>query len=331
MAGLALVAVLLLPSLGRSEDRRKILVMLEQTKPALLTRLRAELGSYGFGVAVSTPSAFPPDRREIEQLAQQEGALVGLLMLEAGATVEIWGIEPSTGKAVFREVLFDLYQPQEAPEVVALRVAETLRAFLMDADHLHARAPDIAWRSAPEIVLPTDSRPARFKLGVGGGGVYSAGGLGAMGHFDLSLRWAATSRVSLALDGTLTPMWTKLREPEGDTNVASYMTGASFGFSPSRLTAPVQFRAGAGMWLAVMSLSGRATPRYASSQVELVSVVPHLDVAMLFSLTSRLKLGLDLSGGVSTSRASIRFADREVATWGRPLWLASLLFESSLD
>ncbi len=251
-------------------------------------------------------------------------------MLEAGATVEIWGIEPSSGKAVFREVLFGLYQPQEAAEVVALRVAETLRAFLMDVEHLHARAPESAWRPSPEIVLPT-SRPARFTLGVGGGGVYSTGGLGAMGHFDLSLRWAASSRFSLALGGALTPMWTKLREPEGDTNLALYMTGASFGFSPSPLTAPVQFRAGAGVWLAVMSLSGRATTRYENSRVDLVSVVPHLDVATLFSLTPRLKLGLDLSGGVSTSRASIRFAGREVATWGRPLWLASLMLESSLD
>jgi hypothetical protein len=331
LAALAFVALMFVPTLSRSEDRRKILVMLEETKPAFLTRLRAELASYGFGVAVSTPSTFPPDRPEIEQLAQQEGALVGLLMLEAGATVEIWGIDPLTGKAAFREVLFGLYQPQEAPEVIALRVAETLRAILMDVEHLRARAPESSWRPAPEIVLPTGSRPARFTLGIGGGGVYSAGGLGAMGHFDLSLRWAASSRFSFALDGALTPMWTKLREPEGDTNVALYLSGASFGFTPSHPTAPVQFRAGAGVWLAVMSLSGRATARYSDSRADLVSVVPHLDVATLFSLTSRLRLGLGLSGGVSTSRASIRYAGREVATWGRPLWLASLLFESSLD
>src|SRR5260221_8525543 len=150
---LACIAFLFAPAIGRGEDRRKILVLLEQTKPAFLTRLRAELGSSGFGVAVATPSTFPPERPEIEQLAQQEGASVGLLLLEAGAGLEIWVIDPSTGKSTFREVILGFYQPHEAPEVIAIRVVETLRVTLMDVEHPHARAPATRWHPAPEVLL----------------------------------------------------------------------------------------------------------------------------------------------------------------------------------
>ncbi len=305
-------------------------MLLEQTKPAFLTRLRAELGSSGFGVAVATPSTFPPERPEIEQLAQQEGASVGLLLLEAGAGLEIWVIDPSTGKSTFREVILGFYQPHEAPEVIAIRVVETLRVTLMDVEHPHARAPETSWHPAPEVVLPTSARPARFTLGVGGGGADSSGGLGATGLVGMSLTWAAASPFSVSLDGALTPARTRLRGSEGDASVGLYLAGVSVGFSAAP-NAPVRFRSGAGAWLAVMNIAGQAAASYVNTQAGFVSVVPHLDLGARFSLTPRLGLGLGLSGGVSAPGVSIRFAGREVATWGRPLWLGSLVLESALD
>ena len=66
-------------------------------------------------------------------------------------------------------------------------------------------------------------------------------------------------------------------------------------------------------------------------RAEFVSVIPHLDAGLRFSLTPRLGLGAGLSIGISAPAASIQFAGREVATWGRPLWLGNLMLESVLD
>jgi hypothetical protein len=166
---------------------------------------------------------------------------------------------------------------------------------------------------------------------LGGGGAYSSGGVGAIALLDLSFTWALSSRFSAALDGALTPARTKLRGPEGEANVAWYLAGASLRFCATNPMAPIRFHSGFGAWVAVMSLSGQASTPFVNTRAELVSVIPHIDLGLRFSLTPRLGLGLGLSGGVSAPAASIRFADRQVATWGRPLWLGSLALETPLD
>ena len=59
--------------------------------------------------------------------------------------MEIWVVDRITAKTVFREVILGLYDPREAPEVIAIRVVETLRATLMEVEHPRATVD----RSAP--------------------------------------------------------------------------------------------------------------------------------------------------------------------------------------
>jgi hypothetical protein len=179
--------------------------------------------------------------------------------------------------------------------------------------------------------LATRSRMLLFSVCCRASGAYSSGGVGPTAHLDWWLAWAMSPRFSLALDAALTPVGTKLRAPEGEASVAWYLTGVSLRFSATEPTAPVRFRSGVGAWLAVMTLSGQPAATYVNTPTEFVSVIPHLDLGLRFSLTPRLGLALDLSGGVSAPGASIHFAGRQVATWGRPLWLASLALEAPLD
>jgi hypothetical protein len=308
-----------------------MLVLIERSKPPFLPRLLAELGSSGFDVAVVTPSTFPPGRPEIEQLAQQEGATVELLVVEAGAGLEIWIVDPSTGKTVFREVILGLYEPREAPEVIAIRLVETLRATLLDFASPHTSAPPIALRPAPQVDSSTHVAPSRFTIAVGGGGAYSAGGIGPTAHLDLALGCRIGKGFTIAVDGALTPERTKLRAPEGEAEVAWYLAGASLGFSPGDPGAPVRFRSSAGAWIGWMNLTGLPVAPYVNTPAEFVSVIPHLDAGVRFSLTPSLALAAGGSLGVSAPGASIRFAGREVATWGRPLWIGSLALEAALD
>jgi len=329
VAMIACLLFVLLPALAHGEERHKILVLLEQTSPAFLPRLRAELGSSGFGVAVVKPSTFPPSRSEIEQLAQQEGATAGLSLIEAGSGMEIWVVDRITAKTVFREVILGLYDPREAPEVIAIRVVETLRATLMEVEH--PRATSIDTLPAQEIDVLANNRPSRFGLGVGGGAAYSPGGLGPTAHLGLAVTWAVTSRFHLALDGLLTPGRARLRGPEGETSVGLYLAGGSLGFWLTDPAMPVRLRLGAGAWASFMTLSGEATAPYVSTQSQIITVIPHLDLGLRVSLTHRVGLSLGFSGGMSAPATSVHFAAREVATWGRPLLLSNLALETTLD
>jgi hypothetical protein len=308
-----------------------MLVLTEPSRPAFLPRLLAELGSSGFDVALVTPPTFPPGRSEIEQLAQQKGATVELLLVDAGAALEIWVVDPATGTTAFREVILGLYESHEAPEVVATRVAETLRATLMEFSSPHTNAPPIRLSRVPGTGSPTPRAPPNCTMSVGGGGAYSAGGLGVTAHLDLSFAYQFGSRFSVAVDGALTPARATLRGPEGEASIAWYLAGVSLGFSPGNPAAPVRLRSSAGAWLGLMSLAGQAVAPFVNTPTEFVSVIPHLDEGLRFSLTPTLGLVANVSIGVSEPGASIRFAGREVATWGRPLWIGSLALEAALD
>jgi small ligand-binding sensory domain FIST len=102
-------------------------------------------------------------------------------------------------------------------------------------------------------------------------------------------------------------------------------------FTATDPEALVRLRSGVGAWVAVMHLDGHAAATYASTPSQFVSVIPHLDLGLRVALTSRLGLAANLSGGASIPGTSIRFADRQVATWGRPLWLVGVAVEAPLD
>jgi hypothetical protein len=329
VAAIGFVCLIALPLGARGEERNKILVLLEQTSPAFLPRLRAELASSGFGVAVVRPSTFPPSRSEIEQLAQQEGATAGLSLIEAGSGVEIWVVDRTSAKTVFREVILGLYDPREAPEVIAIRMVETLRATLMELEH--PRSGTVETAPAPEIDVTGNARSPRFWLGVGGGAGYSSGGVGAVGHLELSLMWMPTSRLYLALDGLLSPGRAKIRAPEGEASVGMYLSGASLGGWMNDPSAVVRARAGLGVWASVLALSGAAAAPYVSTHAQIVTAMPHLDLGLRIAMTHRLAIEGTLSGAVSAPGASVRFAGREVATWGRPLVLGGVAIAAALE
>jgi hypothetical protein len=327
----ACAILFLLPAPVHAQDRRRILVMLENTRAALLPRLGAELASSGFGVDVVTPSAFPLSRQEMEQLGRQEHASLALVMMEAGAGIELWVLDPATGKSTFREVILSLYDPRDAPDVIAIRVVETFRATLIDLERAQP-APEA--EPKPELVVeaPATTRsPPRFTLAVGAGGAYSWGGVGIMPELNGSVAWTATPRFSFALDGALTAATTKLRGPEGEADIGWYLAGLSMRFTATNPDAIVRLRSGVGAWVAVMHLDGHAAATYVSTPSTFVSAIPHLDLGLRVALTSRLGLAANLSGGASIPGTSIRFADRQIATWGRPLWLAGVAVEAPLD
>jgi hypothetical protein len=119
--------------------------------------------------------------------------------------------------------------------------------------------------------------------------------------------------------------------PEGEAELGVSLMGA---FAEVSLTDPLaraDVMVGGGAWVALLSLRGRAQPSYLGSSVQVVTLVPHLDLAARARIGRRIAFIARASGAVATPKANVRFAGREVAAWGRPFMLGAIMIEVGLD
>jgi hypothetical protein len=324
---LLLLACACWSSPGWAEGRR-ILLLLGEREPAYLPRLRAELSASGFTPLEARAPSASASVTEIEEAARRERIFVGLAPLEGGGGFELWLIEPASGQVRFRQVLLGLYAAGESPDVVAVRIVEVLRATLME---LQGRLPAERVVAPLTPKLPPAPHASRFVLGLGARAAYSPGGLGALALVDLSVGWAATPRLGISLDGALSPARSRLHGSEGSAELAWYWAGLAFNFCLTNPAASLRLRSGAGVWFAYVVSDGQASAPFVDQRSTSLSAVPHVDLGLRLRMTSRLSAAADAAMGFSTPELAVHFAGRELATWGRPLWLAGLGLEVTLD
>ena len=273
-------------------------------------------------------ATLPPSPSAIEAAARSESAAIGVAPLEAGTGIEIWLVDPTTNKLGFRELILGLYQQTDAPDVIAVRIVETLRATLIELGEQRAAA-EAPPRAPVVIALPPSA--ARWTLGLAAGAAFSKGRLSSIGFVDVSLGFALTPRFRLVVDGALTPFSAELKGAEGTATADWRWAGAALRFCVTDPKASFRVHSGAGAWLSVMTLRGQAAAPFEARHLNVVSAIPHVDLGTRWSITQRLSLGLDGSAGFAAPAVEVDFAGQQQTTWGRPLWLGRLLLETSLD
>jgi hypothetical protein len=131
---------------------------------------------------------------------------------------------------------------------------------------------------------------------------------------------------------TFLPLTTPaLSGPEGRAQIGLSLAGA---FVEASLTDPLaraDVMIGGGAWLGLLSLRGGAQAPYVGSSVHVVTWLPHLDLGGRARLSRRIAVLARASGAIATPKANVRFADRNVAVWGRPFMLGAILLEVGLD
>jgi hypothetical protein len=308
---------------------RRVLALLSAKPPDFWPRLSAELDASGFAVQTAEVSAEPLEPSQIEGFAARARVNIGLSPLESGRGLQIWLVDPVSHRLAFREVILGLYTPSDSPDVIAVRMVETLRATLMD---LQQERRVVAEPPPPPPPAPVvEPQRSVFTLGLGGAGVVGPGGLGAIGLLQTSLAGALGARFSLVLDGALTPVAVRFHRAEGSASLSWYMAGAALRFGVTEPAARLSLRSSAGVWVAHLTSRGQAAPGFSDAQSSSNSAVPHVDLGLRWSLTPRLGFGADAAVGFSAPGVDVAFAGRQVATWGRPLWLGRLQLEAALD
>ena len=300
----------------------------------VMARLRADLRESQWRILEIRPDE-RFERPPLGASAERERASAAIRVDALRGVIELWVLRPDG--PVEETIASD---EQHSEQVLALRGAEALRArgLLPSRPEQGSPAPAVpgATETAPVVDAPppprAKTRPrdaARLWLALGPGVALSPGGLGPLPLAELGLRLDFAERWSLHADGLLPVSPQSVAAAEGEAEVATYLVSGALDFEWARLPFG-GVRSGLGAGAAVTTMSGDAdTPGFdgatdtVTTSALLLNTSFHADLAKWLRLRSAVVLGTTLP------EVSVRFGSNEVASWGRPLFVASVALEAS--
>jgi hypothetical protein len=324
-----LAALLPLTRSGRAGAESAALIVLvrpTQTTPAVteaLTRVRGELTADGFDVAmIDAQTASDPDRT-LARVGQQTSAAatLGIFIRDEASVVELWVVDRVTNKTSVRRAEAERGDDWRAPEVLARRVVELLRASLLE---VLVPAP----RRANETASPQTQayhwaaralERRRSTWGIDGGAAM-LGGFGGVqaailpvARLRLSLNESFTARLTLAGLGTRPTVSAE----DGTAAISQALTLLELQAIPakSKWVRPV-LSIGAGAYH--VGAEGNARWPYQGVDVARWTVAADAGAGISLPISSTFEIAIEGHAMVATPYPVIRFLGRDIANTGRP-------------
>jgi hypothetical protein len=323
------------PDAAEPERPRVILLLRTPGDDDTMSRLRFELQDGGWRILELRPD----ERFETEPLgsaAVREGATAAVRVDGPRGAVELWVNAPQgpVGET------FTAQGERAVGPVLALRVAESLRARGLLVPAAPARTVDEPPPSPPPVVEERKApRPAaperppvrtgpRLSLELGPGVALSPGGLPPLAVVDLGARLELARVWSLSLAGMIPLTRQRIGAVEGEAEIATYVAGALVELEWA--TFPFGgLRSGAGGGASVSTMSGRAASGFDDTDETVTVFTPLARTSLHVNLASWLRLRTGAAAGATVPALRVAFGSREVARWGRPFVLASVVLEAS--
>ncbi len=281
-----------------------------------MARLHAELDDLGLAVQ-EAPADLSPDA--LDTLLDGAHVLALVRIDEPAQAIEFRVRAPGSNQLSRDRVQI---RPRRA-DVAAVATVELLRARLIKLGVVAAPAlpPAPLPPPAPPVILPYP----RFSADVNAGAWYSAGGFGLAPTLAVGLRAHPQRWLAVGLLGAFEPQSEDFSAAEGDVHARATLLGVmtDFGFDFAR----ARFELGGGVALGILSLSGAASAPYGGRDTRSYSAVPLARAGFALRLAGPVSLRLQGLTGVASPRAEVRFAERTVAHWGRPLALGLIGLE----
>jgi hypothetical protein len=299
-----------------------------------MARLRADLRESQWRILEVRPDErFEPP--SIGASAARARASAAIRVDARRGVIELWVLRPDG--PVEETISSD---EQHSEQVLALRGAEALRArglLLSQPDHGGGETP----RPSPIESKPVVDAPGpksaesaggdapRLWLALGPGVALSPGGLGPLPLVELGLRLDFAERWSLQASGLLPLSQQSIAAAEGEAEVATTLVSGALGIEWARLPfGGISSAIGAGA--AFTTMSGNAdTSGFDDATDTVTTLALLLGSSFHASLTDWLRLRTALVLGTTQPEVSVRFGSREVASWGRPLFVASVALEAA--
>jgi hypothetical protein len=311
-------------------SEKKVLFVADASSP-FSARVRAEIEAMGFVVEQAT------------SLEQGTSAVAAARVLEGSPRrIELW-IADTTHHLILRTLVTPGTEDDEASQTV--RASEQLRAFFQPLREPTPPAPPPSQpptqppiQPPPVVAQPASPPPAqtisppivdvprskdapRVVVGAEIAVPFQPGGPGV----DLGVRGRWMALAQLGFGGFLdVPVASStVTGQEGSAALSATLFGAEATYTARPISA-LAVEASAGLALAWVRTSGFAATGFQGKSADALRGLPIFGLALSPRLAERVHLCLGGHLGFTLSRLDIRFADRPVATWGRPLGVASL-------
>ena len=323
--------VLIAPEARAAEPPRIAVVHELSADMRAIGRLRDELATLGFEV-VDVTLAPTEGATALDDAARRVGAFAAVHVVPAKGGVEVWIADQTSGKTLFRELVVAPGEPFD--DVAALKAVELLRASLAELGFSlkpreEVRPPQPVTPTPPPT--PTPPEPARLFLELGPALAMSPGGVGATGHAFVGLRWRMSTALGVGVFSAIPITSASISAAEGSADVRPWLfglDGAVWFFDPS---ADWQVAAAGGIGLAYLAIQGNPTPPLMGRSDARTVALPFARLSLDRRLGERFRIGLQALVGIAAPQPVIQFDEREVAYWGRPLVLSTLVLGVALD
>jgi hypothetical protein len=289
-----------------------------------ITRIRGELIADGFEVAIVDA---PPgsDPASVLARAGQVGApaaTLGLFLQADASAAEVWVVDRLTNKTVVRSVEISRSSAGSAPEVLARRSVELLRAslleILVEARKRSTPSPAPPAQAARWVARALEPRRSNWGVEAGAQVLGSFGGVGtavlpvARGRVILSDRFAAR----LTISGLGTRPHVEALEGSATVNQALGLLEVIGELAPQSFLSPFVCVGGGAYHIGA---EGSAAWPYDAFDPGRWAFAADLGAGVALSLTSSFALSLESHATLVTPRPVIRFVEVETAEIKNPL------------
>jgi hypothetical protein len=276
-------------------------------------RLRAELALQGFRTSVVPSGANTDSPEELAALAQQAGAFAGIsLTRRVQASAEICIADRVTGKVSLRTVA--LGSEPEAPNVLAVRTTDLLRASLRELEPNERPAPEVVGvdeKPAPDVIGRfTRSPPKRFRLDarVALLGLTQAEGRAIGPGLALGYRFADRIGAGAYLAG---PTLAGAIESDVGSATVHHVLGLARAWFILPVGDAFELRPTLAAGVYHLDARGEVEPPYVSQHAQITAFAAGGGLEATFRLGSSIVLGVELSALVLNPRPVVAVHDDE--------------------
>jgi hypothetical protein len=319
----------------RAFVERIVLLVRTAGDDGVMTRLYAELRQSDWRIVEIRAELEPPP---LGASAVREGATAAVRVDARRGIIVLWVQRP---EGPVEEIIGVPGEPWDE-QILALRGAEVLRArgLLVEPTARHEEMtfvrPVERGPLPPPVDAPgkaADARPRgderpRLWLALGPAATVSPGGLGVLPLADVGIGLSFEKRWSAGARGLFPLSRQTVSAAEGEADVATWLAvglveldWARFGWGG--------LRSGVGGGAAVTTMSGEAEESGFDGASDTVVTFAPLVNTSVHAGSSRFRVRSSLALGATLPEVRVSFGSREVASFGRPFFLGSVVIEAS--
>jgi hypothetical protein len=288
-------------------------------------RLRAELEIHHFQAEVVSPSLETVTPDDLEQIAQQVGALACIALMHhgTGTSVDVWLVDRVSGKTTMRRL--DVGRTRDAASVLAIRAVDLLRASLEEYEPGERPPPEVVGvdpRPVPPAVRTLTAPPApTTSLQIEGLALFNGSELGFCYGPSLGLHhiWDQFE-LGLVVAGPL--LGASLEGQNGGATSRQEIGWVQGRFMMLR-AAPFELGAEAGLGMHFLQAQGQPEPPLVSRSDSIYGFMGTLGAHARLSFSPSAAIGLSLRAIALLPRQGVAVLDQQTLL-GQPLFSASL-------